>query len=191
MSSVFPGGDPRTADNVIQLKLRDVAQLFNSLDPSPFNEKDLDHDAEEFIVGWARELRHHDSLRLVLHLENPLAPPATAASVCESIRHYFAYRASINRLEFRQLLQQGRTSLLIGTGFLAGCLLLGEMISRRGESGAFWSVAREGLTIGGWVAMWRPMEIYLYDWWPLKRRGSLLAKLSRIDVDVRPGAPAS
>jgi hypothetical protein len=46
----------------------------------------------------------------------------------------------------------------------------------------------EGLTIGGWVAMWRPMEIYLYDWWPLRRRGTLLDGLSRVDVDVQ--APA-
>jgi hypothetical protein len=136
-------------------------------------------------------LRHHDKLRLLIHLENPLPPATTAASLSASIRHYFAYRASINALEFRQLLKQGRTSLLIGTGFLAGCLLLGELISHRTRPGAFWDIARESLTIGGWVAMWRPMEIYLYDWWPLKRRSRLLDKLSRIEVELRvkPAAP--
>ena len=38
----------------ISLKLRDMSQLFNSMDPSPFIEKDLDDDAEEFIVSWGR-----------------------------------------------------------------------------------------------------------------------------------------
>ena len=43
--------------HTISLKLRDVHQLFNSMDPSPFIEKDLDDDAEEFIVGWAESSR--------------------------------------------------------------------------------------------------------------------------------------
>jgi hypothetical protein len=174
--------------NVIQLKLRDVSQLFNSLDPSPFNEKDLDHDAEEFIVSWARELRAQPELRLVLHLENPLAAPLTAASVGESVRHYFAYRASINRLDLRQMFSQGRTSLLIGIGFLAACLFASSLIAQHERPSTFLDIVRESLTIGGWVAMWRPMEIYLYDWWPLSRRGALLAKLSRMQIDLRVAA---
>jgi hypothetical protein len=69
MRPLFQSVEPRAASNIIQVKLREVAQLFNSLDPSPFNEQDLDHDAEEFIVSWARELRHHDKLRLLIHLD--------------------------------------------------------------------------------------------------------------------------
>ena len=44
---------------------------------------------------------------------------------------------------------------------------------------------REGLIIAGWVAMWRPMEIFLYEWWPLLRTGQLYEKLSRMRVEVR------
>jgi hypothetical protein len=47
------------------------------------------------------------------------------------------------------------------------------------------SFFKEGLTIAGWVAMWRPIEIYLYEWWPLRRRGQILDKLSRMAVEVR------
>jgi hypothetical protein len=39
----------------IELNLREISQLFNTMDPSPFHEKDLDHDAEDFLVSWARE----------------------------------------------------------------------------------------------------------------------------------------
>jgi hypothetical protein len=46
-------------------------------------------------------------------------------------------------------------------------------------------VLREGLIIAGWVAMWRPMEIFLYEWWPLLRRGRLYEKLSQMRVVVR------
>jgi hypothetical protein len=175
---------PQRDDNVIQLKLRDIAQLFNSLDPSPFNEKDLDDDAEEFIVSWAREISSRKGLRLVIHLEVPLPPTQSAASVDESVRHYFAYRASIAQLELGQFLRRGRLSLLIGGGFLSGCLLLSQLIAKRAAAGVVGTIAEESLTIGGWVAMWRPMEIYLYDWWPLWRRRDLLRKLSHIKVQL-------
>jgi hypothetical protein len=161
-----------------------VSQLFNSLDPSPFYEQDLDHDAEEFIVGWARELPRRRPLHLILHLEKPLPDGWDFGGVAAAIRHYFTYRATIARLELRQLFKQGRTSLMIGTTFLAGCLLLGRLIAQH-EVGAAVSIAREGLTIGGWVAMWRPMEIYLYDWWPLRRRIRLLQRLGEMKIDLR------
>jgi hypothetical protein len=180
----FPPAGPDAGVHSIQLKLHDISQLFNSLDPSPFNEQDLDHDAEEFIVSWARELSRHRPLHLTLHLETPLPPERNEAGVAEAIHHYFIYRAAISRLELRQLLKQGRTSLLIGSAFLTGCLLLGRLIGPR-DSQAVWSIAREGLTIGGWVAMWRPMEIYLYDWWPLRRRGVLLRRLGQMKIDLR------
>ena len=41
---------------LIELRVNKVAQLFHTLDPFPFRERDLDKEAEEFIVGWAREL---------------------------------------------------------------------------------------------------------------------------------------
>jgi hypothetical protein len=180
--------------NAIQLRLKDISQLFNSLDPSPFTEQDLDHDAEEFIVSWARELPGHRPLHLIVHVERPLAPGKDATAVAEAIRHYFAYRTSIARLELRQLFIQGRMSLLIGISFLTGCLLLSRLIGPHGGEAA-WTVASEGLTIIGWVAMWRPLEIYLYDWWPLWRRVGLLKRLCHIKVDLRmpkePGAQAA
>jgi hypothetical protein len=189
----FPSPGSASEPHSIELKLREISQLFNSLDPSPFNEQDLDGDAEEFIVGWARELPRNRPLHLVLHLEHALPEGRDSASVTDAIHHYFTYRASITRLELRQLLKRGRTSLLIGTGFLVGCLLLGRMIAPE-QAGAAQSIAREGLTIGGWVAMWRPMEIYLYDWWPLWRRMALQRRLGTMKVDVRPprepGPPA-
>ena len=70
----------------IELRLRELAQLFNSLDPSPFLERDLDADAEEFIVGWAREVHLGHELELVVHLAE-MPPPDRAASAGEAVRH--------------------------------------------------------------------------------------------------------
>jgi hypothetical protein len=43
------------------------------------------------------------------------------------------------------------------------------------------------LTIGGWVAMWRPMQIFLYDWWPLQKQISLYKRLSHAHIQTTQG----
>jgi len=96
-----------------------IEQLFNSMDPSPFHERDLDHDAEEFIVSWAQEFPRRDPVSLVIHV-NQLPEQRDAHQLLETaVHHYFAYRAKLNRLEFRHLLKEGRTSLIIGLLFSA------------------------------------------------------------------------
>jgi hypothetical protein len=168
----------------IKLKLHDLQQLFNSMDPSPFIERDLDDDAEEFIVSWAQELPPDAPVRLRVYLEQwPAEDPGDL--VRQAVHNYFAHRAKLTEAEFRRLMKQGRTSLFIGLVFLGGCLVIIRTLLS-GESGAWAGVLRESLTIAGWVAMWRPMQIYLYDWWPLRRKGRVYATLSRMAVDVVP-----
>jgi hypothetical protein len=172
---------PHTA---IRLRLRDLAQLFNSMDPSPFIERDLDADAEEYIVSWAREIPADPGLELVLELATP-AKPERILGVEDAVRRYFSTRASMKRLEFGQLMRRGRLSLVVGSVFLASCLLLGELVTKQG-TGPVADIMKEGLTIAGWVALWRPLEIYLYDWWPLyeeRRRLDLLAKI-RVKIEM-------
>lgn len=166
----------------IHLRLRELAQLFNSMDPSPFLDRDLDGDAEEFIISWARELPPDKELKLVIHLAT--APPAARAAETEgAVQHYFAERATSKRREFRHLMRRGRTSLLIGLVFLTVCLTIGNFLEKRGVSTVS-GILQESFMIAGWVAMWRPLEIYLYDWWPLRAQWRVLQRLSRMQVDL-------
>jgi len=171
-------GHPHT----ISVKLHDMSQLFNSMDPSPFIEKDLDDDAEEFIVSWAQEFSPDAPIKLRVHLDQwPAEDPKEL--IRTAVHNHFAHRAKITDLEFKRLLKQGRTTLFIGLLFLAACLLLSKVLLDR-EAGTWAAVIRESLTIAGWVAMWRPMQIYLYDWWPLLRRSRIYAKLSHMPVEL-------
>jgi len=170
---------PRTAS--IELRLHRIGQLFNSLDPSPFLEKDLDADAEEFVVTWAQEHPADAPLSLVLHLSEPLTE--SEESVGDAVRGYFAYRADVKRHELRQLFVQGRRSLLVGLLFMAACVVASDALADVARPSLV--VVRESLIVGGWVAMWRPMEIFLYDWWPLAHRRRLLQRLANMPVHLR------
>jgi hypothetical protein len=160
-----------------------IEQLFNSMDPSPFQERDLDDDAEEFIVSWAQEFPRRDPVSLVIRVNQTPVQPDAQHLVETAVHHYFAYRSRLKRLELRHLLKEGRTSLFIGLTFLAACMVTSQLLRR--QEGTIPIVVREGLIIAGWVAMWRPMEIFLYAWWPLLRKGRLYQKLSGMHVEVR------
>lgn len=172
------------APALIELKLNDLSQLFNSMDPSPFHERDLDRDAEEFIVSWAREHGSSVPLRLVIYLQRPAGGTEESAGlIAESIHHYFDYRAELLWREFKKLMREGRMALLIGVSFLILCQFAAALLP---ESGASWGgFLHQGLTIAGWVAMWRPLEIYLYRWWPLLADRRLLRRLAAMSVEVR------
>lgn len=168
----------------IELRLKALDQFFDSLDPAPFHEKDLDHDAEEFIVSWAREYPPDTPLLFVLHLPEHQRPLDPEHTVRDAIRNYFHYRAQLSQMELRRLLQLGRTSLVVGLAFLCACMGARFLLEHLGE-GDLLQIVQEGLLIIGWVAMWRPLEILLYDWWPVRRRRRTFENLSRMQVEVR------
>ena len=89
-----------TLPHRVEVNLREVGQLFNTMDPSPFHERDLDHDAEEFILSWVREFPVNAPVTLIVHLSE--FPPGSEPQplVEEAVHNYFAYRARRNRLEF-------------------------------------------------------------------------------------------
>jgi hypothetical protein len=169
---------------VIELRLRDVAQLFNSFDPSPFPEKDLDADAEDFIVSWAMEHHKHAPLSLRVYLANAPRDVDAAASIEQGVHSYFQHKAELTQRKFKQLLARGRWSLLIGVAVLAASIVGADLLEMRVGDGAMFQLFRESILIGGWVAMWRPMEIFLYDWWPVRHERRVYERLSRAPVQT-------
>jgi len=178
-------GDPIPANcKVIEIHVAELKQLFNAIDPSPFREKDLDPGADEFIVSWARDLPATASLALLVYLDRPAGIPEEAAILRDAIREYFSQRAEASRQRLRQLFRVGRTSLLIGITCLAASLLLGDIIASALGGRRVGELIRESLLIGGWVAMWRPMEVFLYDWWPIRSEATLHDRLSLMPVRI-------
>ena len=59
-----------------------------------------------------------------------------------------------------------------------------------GELRQLFRTGRISLVIGGWVALWRPMENFLYEWWPIHRDARLSDRLAAMPVTLR-GADAA
>jgi hypothetical protein len=73
---------------------------------------------------------------------------------------------------------------MIGLSFLGMCLVVADVLDAGYASNAFLKLLKESLLIGGWVAMWRPMQIFLYGWWPIVRKRSVYRNLSQAIVQV-------
>lgn len=167
----------------LDLRIRELGQLFNSMDPTPFLNKDLDRDAEVFIETWAQGFSSDAHLHITLHLEEPYLEGDATHLITVALHNYFHYKDGLVHGELRRLLADGRTSLLIGLTFLTVCLFVAEWMGAS-STGASPRVAREGLTIIGWVALWRPLQIFLYEWWPLARRMRVYKSLFKSQIKV-------
>ena len=172
---------------VIDLRLQRIAQLFNTFDPAPFHERDLDDDAEAYIVACAREITHRKRFKLVVHLPPEEAAREDAHQLEKAVNHYFLYRAQQQRRELRQVFRHGRWSLLVGLTALIGSLCLRAVISVLDPPMHLLisEIASEGLLIIGWVAMWRPAEQFLYAWHPTRQTFLVYRSLSSVGVEIR------
>src|SRR5678815_1395006 len=123
------GDEIPSGTEVIEVHVSELSQIFNSMDPSPFHDKDLDVDAEEFIVGGANELPPDKPLALRVHRDKPTVTPEMARDLREASHAFFARRSTLARQRLRELLRIGRRSLIIGLLFLAACLVIGNWVA--------------------------------------------------------------
>ena len=102
----------------------------------------------------------------------------------KAIRIHFARSAVFEQRALHDLLRRGRKSLAIALPILAFSLAGGELAFQVLDVRPLAQVIKESSVIGGWVAMWRPMEIFLYDWWPIRERQRLYERLSAMEVRI-------
>ena len=184
-------GDPIPPDcEVIEVRVAGLRQLFNAIDPSPFHAKDLDPKAEEFIVEWSKEAPAEAPLGLLVYLDRPAGRADEAIVLRQAVHEFFSRRAQATRRRLRELFRVGRTSLAIGLAFLSASIATGDLIAGALRGSGVGEIVRESLLIGGWVAMWRPLEIFLYDWWPIRAEARLFDRLAAMPVRIRYTADA-
>jgi hypothetical protein len=162
---------------LIEIRLNSLQQRFNSFDPAPFHEKDLDHDPEDYIVGSVGEFPLSAPLRLVFHLPPEQMALAETAKLSDSIHNYFDYRLSAARRRLRFQLRDGRS---------VRYRLSPWSHSRRSAQGAAPSPLRELAEIGDDVLDLRPAQLQ-------RRHGrmGLARKARRYSGPLRGTAPVS
>jgi len=153
------------------------------MDPSPFRERDLDPDCEEFIVSWARELPPDRPIAVDIRLDREEPSGAALGEIGAAVRRHFEREASLQQLRLRRLVREGRLSLATGLILLVMCIGSATLVPVQ-SLGTFGEILRESLLIAGWVVMWHPLEVLLYGLWPVVRERRLLERLASAEVSL-------
>lgn len=164
----------------VRIHVVELTQLYNSLDPSPFWDRDLDRNAAEFIEGEFRERAWSDTWHLIVHV---LTGDADAQTLQSALESYYDRLATSTR---RELTEHFRSARL---GLLAGLVLFGTFMGARAllkaTIPAMPTAIDEGLIILAWLTLWRPAETLAYEWLPLYRRQRLYERLRAVHISVQ------
>jgi hypothetical protein len=170
---------------LIEIKLTSVIQLFNSFDPAPFYEKEIDTEAEHYIVETVEDFPAKTKFLIRIFLPSSLVTSQEAKKIIPAIHNHFQYKMLVADRKFRAKFRFGRWSLLVGFSFLAIAIAASELIATMATS-LLPQLLSYSLVIIGWAAMWEPVTVILYELWPIIRMKKVYEKISTMEIEVLP-----
>jgi len=177
-SSASSGGE-----SVIKIRVDRVDQLFQCFDPAPMDQRSVSAEADAYITERAGELPATDRVRLRI-----LVPPGERScceSVQEAFRRHFSSAAETTAVRLRNHFVMSVRILLISLAVASALVLASQAIADWSETRVARKVAST-LSIMVWVALWKPIEMLLHDWRPIKAKLKVYRKLESVKVETLP-----
>lgn len=173
--------------NDVVLTLAHPGAMFSAPDPDPL--------APGFALGsgieralsevGARPVMRRREGRILLRFVGP--ERAEAAPMAAAVAAWCAARGEVLALQRAATWHEGLKTLWIAAIFIAVCVLLSAAGSAWLQGpGVLPMLARDSLVIAGWVALWRPIDMLLYETWLLRRDRRVLEAVAAMPVVVEP-----
>src|SRR5215467_10318892 len=172
----------------ITVRLDHLSQLFTTPSGDPFSEEPFLVSGMDWILdeltphalGWRARTK------TTIVLPKGSLDPSLANKTSAAVKRYCQFKIRHNQHALVALRWQGVKALQMGIIFLAGCLFLSAFLSRTVlVPGFLGTLLSNGLEIAGWVSLWRPIEIFLYEWWPYWRENQLYAHVMNMLIVIR------
>lgn len=167
----------------IEVRIKSPLQLFDARDPAPFRERDLDDDFVEYVLSSAREFSISSPLKIVIYIEESETKDLSRDSIREAIHSYLVYRIDLQRGDLKSFMRRAQMFLLIGLAVLVLCISVAQSLVVPDPPGSV-GILREGIVIFGWVSIWKPIELILFDWYPLFEKLRFYKKLLMTEIDI-------
>jgi hypothetical protein len=166
----------------IDVKIDTFAQLFDHHDPAPFRERDLDPAFAEYLRDAGEDLVGQAPFRVVFWLDNPGEP----GEVRQAFRAHFEDLLERSRRTRRRHRRTGFVALLFAVLLIVTLLSLSQFIATI-VPGLLGTGLKESLVISSWVVMWRPIDILVYEWIPVRYERKVVSALLEASIEVRSG----
>ncbi len=182
------------SDHDAALYLSELHHFFEAPPLDPFAGDSIDESGIDQLMDTmkARPRGAPRLKRIVLHLPPDEITPDLPGTLRAAITTYCNVQQRLSHQKVRETRLQGRRALFIGFIAWTVCLLLStlseQVFSRYSLEGRLFG---EGFLIAGWVSLWRPAELLLYDWWPYSRDAQLYERIKAMDVAVVARSPSA
>ncbi len=174
--------------NEIELRIAQPAQFYNLLDPAPNDEKEINQATESYIMDSLDDMQNdkRSSAKIVLYLEQALYDDEkTRTDMEKAIHSHFAERVCSATQKYKQAMNKGRRYLIRGLIFLIICLIFSSVVTSIHNQNDIIYAIGQSFVIIGWVALWRPVEFYLYDRRDILDEKKMLSQLETIPIETR------
>ncbi len=178
------------ADNYYDLTLRldDLKHLFQAPELDPFNGQPHALSGLEQVINELKPRSLNRKVRLTLQLPPNQPVPYSIPQIQAAVACYCEARSGQLANDLVSVRWQGFKALQTGLVFLAACLLLSTLFDGLTVLPEFLRrVLGEGFLIVGWVSLWHPTELLLYEWWPVWRDKQLHERLKDMEIRIEAG----
>jgi hypothetical protein len=170
---------------MIEVRLESPEQFLHSLDAFPARHSSIEPEVADYVIDCAADQPVDANLEIVLHLRDYEPSQEKEAAIARIFHAHFQARADLEMKRKRQSFSDGRQNLMIGVFAWSLCMLTLWVLNSFGGEASLWRFVRESIVIIGWVLVWKPAEIFLYDWKPFEKRKKLFLRLAQAPVKVR------
>lgn len=172
----------------ITLHLDDIRYLF--ADPEPGSGMFVS--GIDYLYSEIKTYSWRDKFKVTIELPEERLAEGLAVRTRQQVKRYCHFKIEENHRELVALHRQGVASLWVGLAVLMVCVALAFAFTLVAQWGAgkilgalLQIVAVLFAASAGWVALWQPAEIFLYDWWPFRQDMRTYRQIAEAEIAIR------
>lgn len=175
------------------LYLDDIQYLFTEPEP----DSDMYVSGIDYLYSEIKIYTRHDRFAVTIALPQEKMREDLGERTREKIKRYCHFKIRENEKDLLAQRHERSNALKVGLFVLVVGLVLAGIFTFIGQSGintilaAICVIIGQGFVIAGWVAMWQPAELLLYDWWPYRRDIRIYEQIADANIVIKAGEPAS
>ena len=169
---------------VIEIAINTPYDLYEDKDPSPLKTRDLKPSVETYLIHCLREIPKKLKVRIDFCFYEFSGDENEKQKLEKSVKSFLKYRAVTKKIDFRFRCFDGFKAIVIGLLFLFLCIYI-QHISQVKNPDVLYTFYMEGLSVLGWVSLWNPVQIFLYEVWPILSYARSLKRCSELEMQFR------
>lgn len=151
---------------IIEMGIEEPFDLYDDKDPSVLNLRDFRKEVQNYIIESIEEIPKSKKIKINIYFDKFSDDIAEVENLRQSFFDFFAFETKLRVHQIRIKIKRGFKSLAVGICFLFFCIIAAHFLGYSNKS-LLSELFVEGLTVLGWVSLWTPLQVFLYEIWPL------------------------